>query len=177
MSRVAKNPVKIPEGVEVSLQNREIQIEGRKGVVRGFIDPLVTVNIDNNEINVKYDVRNRAQKAIAGTTRACLANMVEGVTKGYERKLVLVGVGYRAQATGKILTLNIGFSHAIDYSIPEGITIETPSQTEIIVRGCDKRQVGQIAADIRSYRAPEPYKGKGIRYADEVVEKKEAKKK
>jgi large subunit ribosomal protein L6 len=138
---------------------------------------LVELDIASESISVKYDRHNKSQVALAGTTRANIANMVVGVSSGYEKKLMMVGVGYRAQAKGQVLNLSLGFSHPVDYEVPAGITVETPSQTEIVVKGCDKQQVGQVAANIRAYRPPEPYKGKGVRYADEVIIRKEAKKK
>ena len=177
MSRVAKNPVPLPKGVEAKIADSAITIKGAKGVLSCIIHPLVEVVVDAAEITIKSDKTNKQQDALAGTTRANIANMVHGVSSGYEKKLSMVGVGYRAQAKGQVLNLSLGYSHPIDYEVPEGITVETPSQTEIVVKGCDRQKVGQVAANIRSYRPPEPYKGKGVRYADEVIIKKEAKKK
>lgn len=177
MSRIAKNPVLIPGGVEAKFASGDISIKGPKGTLVATIHPLVELEIASESISVKFDRNNKSQVALAGTTRANIANMVAGVSSGYEKKLTMVGVGYRAQAKGQVLNLSLGFSHPVDYEVPPGITVETPSQTEIIVKGCDKQQVGQVAANIRAYRPPEPYKGKGVRYADEVIIRKEAKKK
>lgn len=177
MSRVAKNPVPIPKGVEVKVDNGSITVKGSKGMLSSELHPLVRVSTENDQVTVGFDRNNINQTALAGTTRANIANMVHGVSNGYERKLSMVGVGYRAQAKGQILSLSLGYSHPIDYVAPDGITVETPSQTEIIVKGCDKQQVGQVAANIRAYRSPEPYKGKGVRYSDENIIRKEAKKK
>ncbi|ROR34839.1 50S ribosomal protein L6 [Inmirania thermothiophila] len=177
MSRVAKSPVQIPKGVEVTLAEGEVAVKGPKGELRWRVHEAVEVSIGDGE--VRFAARNGHPQgwALAGTTRALVANMVRGVSEGFERRLQLVGVGYRAQAQGKVLNLTLGFSHPVAFAVPEGITIETPSPTEIVVRGVDKQQVGQVAARIRAYRPPEPYKGKGIRYADEVIVRKEAKKK
>jgi large subunit ribosomal protein L6 len=177
MSRVGKNPISIPKGVVATIQTGSITVKGSKGTLSSSINPMVKVNIDNDELTVSYDKSNKLENSLAGTTRANIANMVFGVSQGYQRKLNMVGVGYRAQAKGDILNLSLGYSHPIDFKIPEGIVIETPTQTEIVIKGCDKQQVGQVAANIRAYRAPEPYKGKGVRYADEVIIRKEAKKK
>lgn len=177
MSRVAKNPVQIPNGVEAQINSNLITIKGPKGSLEACLNPTVSVVIDSGAISVGYDKSIQSQVALAGTTRANIANMIIGVSTGYERKLSMVGVGYRAQAKGQILNLSLGFSHPVDYEVPAGITVETPSQTEIVVKGCDKQKVGQVAANIRAYRPPEPYKGKGVRYADEVIIRKEAKKK
>lgn len=177
MSRVAKNPVQLPKGVEAQITSNQITIKGPKGFLEARLNPSVSVVIDSGAISVGYDKSVQSQVALAGTTRANIANMVTGVSAGYERKLSMVGVGYRAQAKGQVLNLSLGFSHPVDYEVPAGITVETPSQTEIVVKGCDKQKVGQVAANIRAYRPPEPYKGKGVRYADEVIIRKEAKKK
>ena len=175
MSRIAKQPVEIPSGVDVKMQGQKIAVKGPIGKMSMDIHPDVNVEHKDNQINV---LLNKAgDSAIAGTMRALINNLMIGVSKGFERRLELVGVGYRAQSKGKALTLTLGFSHAIDYLVPEGIKIETPSQTEVIIRGTDKQQVGQVAAEIRAYRKPEPYKGKGIKYAEERVVRKEAKKK
>lgn len=177
MSRVAKAPVAIPAGVEVTLQGQEVTIKGAKGsLTRVFNDAVAITNADEQ---FTFEPREGAANgwAQAGTARALVNSMVQGVTQGYERKLLLQGVGYRAQAQGKNLNLNLGFSHPVSYEIPEGITVETPTQTEVVVKGADKQLVGQVAANIRAYRKPEPYKGKGVRYADEHVRRKEAKKK
>ena len=177
MSRVAKNPIVLPKGVDATISGDGITVKGAKGTLSAILHPLVEVKIADGQISVVTDKTNKTQVALAGTTRANIANMVTGVSAGYEKKLTRVGVGYRAAAKGQTLNLSLGFSHPVDFVAPNGITVETPSQTEILVRGCDKQQVGQVAANIRAYRPPEPYKGKGVRYADEVIIKKEAKKK
>lgn len=185
-SRVGRKPVSIPSGVEVKVQNNALSIKGPKGQMVHDIHPDVKVDVEGNIIKLKSDGVTgyhrsgsgmKLLKSIVGTLRAKIANMIHGVTKGYEKKLVLVGVGYRAQAKGKSVSLAIGFSHPVDIHAPEGVTIETPTQTEIIVKGIDKHLVGHVAAMIRDVRLPENYKGKGIRYADEVVILKETKKK
>lgn len=176
MSRVAKNPVAIPAGVEVKLAGQQLSVKGAKGTLELNIHESVEVTVEGAE--VRFATREgSSNKAMAGTTRALVNNMVVGVSQGFERKLQLVGVGYKAQSKGTVLNLALGFSHPIDYELPEGITAETPTQTEILIKGIDKQVVGQVAADIRDFRRPEPYKGKGVRYADEVVRRKEAKKK
>jgi large subunit ribosomal protein L6 len=177
MSRIANAPVEIPAGVEVSLNGAEISIKGGKGTLSRTIHQAVEVTQEGTSL--KTSARNNAKSsvALAGTTRALINNMVIGVSQGFEKKLTLVGVGYRAKAQGNKLDLTLGFSHPVVYEAPEGIKVETPSQTEIVVSGADKETVGQVAADIRGYRPPEPYKGKGVRYADEYVARKEAKKK
>jgi large subunit ribosomal protein L6 len=175
MSRVANNPVKLPKGVEVKVDAGKIAVKGSKGTLEMNLAEGLELAVEEGEAKVVYDLDSR--RAMAGTTRALLNNLVIGVTDGWERKLVLNGVGYRAKASGKTVNLTIGLSHNIDYQLPEGISAETPSQTEIVIRGMDKQAVGQAAAEIRSFRPPEPYKGKGIRYADEYVRRKEAKKK
>ncbi len=177
MSRVAKKPVELPKGVEVTLNGQELSVKGAKGVLNLSVHPKVAVSQEENALKVVTRNNGRADVALAGTMRALLNNMVTGVSQGFERKLELVGVGYRAQAQGKTLNLTLGFSHPVAYAVPEGITIETPSQTEVVIRGIDKQKVGQVAAEIRAFRPPEPYKGKGVRYADERVVLKEAKKK
>ncbi len=178
MSRIAKTPVPVASGVEVKIDGRHITVKGPKGTHEYDVHPLVEVALEENEIRVKpVDPDSKASWAMAGTMRSLINNMVIGVTQGFQKKLQLVGVGYRAQVKGKVLDLSLGFSHPVEYPIPEGITIETPSQTEIVVSGSDKQKVGQVAAEIRRYRPPEPYKGKGVRYADEHVIRKEAKKK
>ncbi|MFZ3202915.1 MAG: 50S ribosomal protein L6 [Pseudomonadales bacterium RIFCSPLOWO2_02_FULL_63_210] len=177
MSRVAKNPVTLPAGVEISLAGQQLSVKGAKGALELNIHSSVEVVQESGEL--RFAARNGDQqtRAMAGTTRALVNNMVIGVSTGFERKLQLVGVGYKAQAKGQILSLALGFSHPIDYELPEGVVAETPSQTEILIKGVDKQLVGQVAAEIRDFRRPEPYKGKGVRYADEVVRRKEAKKK
>ncbi len=177
MSRVAKQPVPLPQGVTATVTDDTITIKGAKGTLSLALRPGIKVVQDAGALTVHKADQSRELDMAAGSTRAHLANIVTGVTKGYERKLELVGVGYRAQAQGKNLNLTLGFSHPVVYASPEGITIETPSQTEIIIKGNDRQRVGQVAADIRGFRPPEPYKGKGVRYAGEHIEIKEAKKK
>jgi large subunit ribosomal protein L6 len=177
MSRVAKKPVIIPAGVEISINGSNIKIKGPKGTIQLTVQEDVVIKKEDNQVIFlpKEGVENA--DAIAGTTRALMSNMVFGVTKGFERKLVLIGVGFKAQVQGKFLNLALGFSHPIKFPIPTGITIEAPSQTEVIVKGSDKHLVGQVAAEIRAFRSPEPYKGKGVRYEGEIVVQKEGKKK
>ena len=175
MSRVANNPVELPSGVEVKLSGSDLTIKGGKGSLELTLVEGIQVNQDDNVLTIAYD--SDKSKAMAGTTRALVNNMVKGVSEGWEKKLVLNGVGYRAKASGKSVNLTLGLSHPVDYQLPEGVTAETPTQTEIVVKGIDKQAVGQAAAEIRSFRPPEPYKGKGVRYADEYVRRKEAKKK
>lgn len=177
MSRIAKNPIALPKGVEASISGDSVTVKGAKGSLTRRVSPKVRIRIENSVISILADKSDKQANALAGTTRANIANMVIGVSEGFTRKLTMVGVGYRAQAKGNALTLSLGFSHPLEITAPDGITIETPSQTEILVKGCDKQRVGQFAADIRAYRPPEPYKGKGVRYADEEVVRKEAKKK
>jgi len=177
MSRIAKKPIELPSGVEFSVNGREVSAKGPKGNLSVTLHDAVELKQEDNTVTVHPRSGSRFATAIAGTTRALLANMAHGVSEGFEKKLELVGVGYRAQAQGNKLNLTLGFSHPVVYEVPEGITVETPSQTEIVVRGADKQQVGQVAAEIRRYRPPEPYKGKGVRYSDERVVIKEAKKK
>ncbi|MCS6786519.1 MAG: 50S ribosomal protein L6 [Thiobacillaceae bacterium] len=177
MSRIARNPVVVPAGVEVNLEAGAIRVKGPLGVLSRVIHPSVQVEYADGRLQVKAANDSRLAHALSGTTRALIANMVQGVSKGFEKKLTLVGVGYRAQAQGNKLTLSLGFSHPVEHVMPEGVKVETPSQTEIVIKGADKQLVGQVAADVRAHRPPEPYKGKGIRYADEVVVIKETKKK
>jgi len=177
MSRVAKAPIPVVKGVEVKISGQSVNVKGAKGSMSMDLHDSVLVEQDGGELKVKPATESTGAWAMAGTMRALLNNMVVGVSTGFERKLQLVGVGYRAQGKGKVLNLSLGFSHPVDYAVPEGITIDTPSQTEIVVSGCDRQKVGQVAAEIRAYRPPEPYKGKGVRYADEQVRRKEAKKK
>lgn len=177
MSRIAKEAVAIPQGVEVSINGQVVSAKSKLGQMSLNIHPLVKVVIEDNNIHVKQADDSADSNMQSGTARALIHNMIVGLEKGFEKKLQLVGVGYRAQAKGKVLNLALGFSHPVEHALPEGITCETPSQTEIVLKSYDKALLGQVAADIRSYRAPEPYKGKGIRYADEVVRIKEAKKK
>jgi large subunit ribosomal protein L6 len=174
MSRVAKQPVNLPQGVTATITPAAVTLKGAKGTLSVPLTSGVTVVQEDKALSVKYDGTNRMQ---AGATRAHLANIVEGITKGYEIKLELVGVGFRAAAQGKVLNLTLGFSHPVAYAVPDGITIESPTQTEILIKGVDKQQVGQVAAEIRDIRPPEPYKGKGVRYAGEKISLKEGKKK
>lgn len=177
MSRVAKVPIAVPSGINVVVEGQKVSVKGPKGQMTQDIHPGVAVSRENGSLKVAPRIDSKENWIMAGTTRALVSNMVVGVGQGFEKKLALVGVGYRAQVKGKVLNLSLGFSHPIDYPMPEGIEIQTPSQTEIVVRGADKQKVGQVAAEIRSFRPPEPYKGKGVRYADEHVARKEAKKK
>lgn len=177
MSRVGSKPVEVPKGVEVNLAGKVLHVKGPKGELSMSLHSEVSLTLAGSVATIAPRSGSKFADAMSGTTRALLNNMVNGVSTGFERKLELVGVGYRAKAQGNSLNLTLGFSHPVDYPVPEGITIETPSQTEIFIRGVDKQQVGQVAAEIRRYRPPEPYKGKGIRYSDETVVKKEAKKK
>ena len=176
MSRVAKAPVSLPQGVTATISGQQVTIKGAKGSLNLALKSGVTVEQGDKVLNVKYTADD-AVRMQAGATRAHLANMVLGVSKGFERKLELQGVGYRAQAQGKVLNLTLGFSHPVNFAVPEGITIETPTQTEILIKGIDRQVVGETAAKIRAYRPPEPYKGKGVRYAGEKIELKEGKKK
>ena len=177
MSRVAKQPVEMPSGVEIAIADGKVTAKGAKGTLELVLNPLVEVKQEGNVLTILPARESKQAWAMAGTTRALLNNMVTGVSQGFERKLELVGVGYRAQAQGNTLNLTLGLSHPINYPVPEGITIETPSQTEVVVKGADKQRVGQVAAEIRAFRPPEPYKGKGVKYADETIVRKEAKKK
>jgi len=177
MSRVAKIPVELPQGVEFNQSGMTVSIKGTKGSLSMELNSEVVLSQEDGALSIKPRSGSRFSTAIAGTTRSLLANMVQGVTTGYEKKLELRGVGYRAQAQGNKLNLTLGFSHPVVYDVPAGISVETPSQTEVIVSGIDKQKVGQAAAEIRHFRPPEPYKGKGVRYADERVVLKEAKKK
>jgi large subunit ribosomal protein L6 len=177
MSRVAKKPVELGKDLTAEIKGQSVTIKGKKGSLTLNANAEVEVTVDGTELKVAARSNSNFADAIAGTTRAHLANMVTGVTKGFEKKLELVGVGYRAAVQGKKLNLTLGFSHPVEYAIPQGITIETPSQNEIIVKGMDRQQVGQVAAVLRDYRPPEPYKGKGVKYSTERIELKEAKKK
>jgi len=176
MSRVASRLIDLPSGVTVSVAASGVTVKGAKGTLSLAVPSGISVVQENKQLSVKFEGGDQLRMS-AGSTRAHLANMVEGVSKGYERKLDLVGVGYRAQVQGKALNLTLGFSHPVAFPIPEGITIETPSQTEIVIKGVDTQKVGQIAAEIRSIRPPEPYKGKGVKYSDEKITLKEGKKK
>lgn len=177
MSRIAKNPISLLTGVNVSIAGQEVEIKGPKGNLQLTVHEDVVVVQDENVLRVAPKNGSKTANALAGTMRSLLSNMVIGVSTGYERKLKLVGVGYRAQMSGVELNLTLGFSHPVSYSVPDGIKVETPSQTEIVITGIDKQKVGQAAADIRAYRKPEPYKGKGVRYENETIVLKEAKKK
>ena len=177
MSRVAKVPVNLPQGVEFNQSGTTVSVKGSKGSLSLELNSEVEISKQDGSLTVGPRSGSRFSTAIAGTTRALLANMVQGVTDGFEKKLELRGVGYRAKAQGSKLNLTLGFSHPVVYDVPEGISVETPSQTEVVVKGTDKQKVGQVAAEIRHFRPPEPYKGKGVRYADEHVVIKEAKKK
>jgi large subunit ribosomal protein L6 len=177
MSRIAKVPVELPKGVEFQQNGTVVTIKGGKGSLSMELNSEVQLGQDEGMLQVSPRSGSKFSIAMSGTTRALLANMVTGVNDGFERKLELVGVGYRAQAQGNKLNLTLGFSHPVVYDVPEGISIETPSQTEVVIKGTDKQKVGQVAAEIRRFRPPEPYKGKGVRYANERVVLKEAKKK
>lgn len=177
MSRVAKNPIALPAGVDVMLSSSEILVKGPLGSIAFPVNPAVSVEKEGGSLLCKPVEAAENSNALSGTVRAIVANMVTGVSKGFERKLNLVGVGYRAQAQGDALNLTLGFSHPVVHKMPAGIKCETPTQTEIIIKGVDKQKVGQVAAEIRAYRQPEPYKGKGVRYSDEVIVLKETKKK
>jgi large subunit ribosomal protein L6 len=177
MSRVANNPITVPSNVEVSLSAAEVVVKGPLGTLRQKLDSAVLVERNEGKLKFKAADDTIQAGAFSGTVRALVANMIEGVTKGFEKKLTLVGVGYRAQAQGNVLNLNIGFSHPRAHKMPEGIKVETPTQTEIVIKGIDKQKVGQVAAQVRALRSPEPYKGKGLRYGNEVVVLKETKKK
>ena len=177
MSRIAKEPIELPQGVEFKQEGNVVTLKGGNGSLSLELNNEVELTKNENVLQIAPRSGSRFSTAVAGTMRALLANMVTGVTNGFERKLQLVGVGYRAQVQGKKLNLTLGFSHPVVHDVPEDVTVEAPSQTEIVIKGADKQKVGQVAAEIRSYRPPEPYKGKGIRYADERVIMKEAKKK
>ncbi|MCK5335354.1 MAG: 50S ribosomal protein L6 [Gammaproteobacteria bacterium] len=177
MSRIANKPVELPSGVEVKLNGQMVNVKGPKGSSDITLHEAVAVAQNDQELNFSMTDEKATNQAMAGTMRSLVANMVHGVSHGFEKKLTLIGVGYRANIQGKVLNLTLGFSHPVNFEIPEGINIECPSQTEIVVTGIDKQQVGQVSANIRAYRPPEPYKGKGVRYSDEHVLRKEAKKK
>jgi len=175
MSRIAKKPITVPAGTEVKISGRSVNVKGPKGNLDIDLHETVSIAQDGDVLNLTP--ASDSAWAMTGTMRSLVGNMVTGVSEGFEKKLELIGVGYRAKAQGNSLNLQLGFSHPVDYAVPEGITVETPSQTEILVKGADKQKVGQVSAEIRAYRPPEPYKGKGVRYADEYVIRKEAKKK
>jgi large subunit ribosomal protein L6 len=177
MSRIANSPIAIPKGVDITLSGTTISIKGPLGTIARAMDANVAVTREGEQLLCKALGNSRHAEAMSGTVRALLANMVRGVSKGFEKKLALVGVGYRAQAQGDKLNLTLGFSHPVVHQMPKGIKVATPTQTEIVISGIDRQQVGQVAAEVRGYRSPEPYKGKGVRYAEEVVVLKETKKK
>ena len=177
MSRIANNPIEIPSGVETTLADDKVMVKGSKGSLELILHSSVGVTQDGSTLQVAAKETTRQSGALAGTFRSLISNMVVGVSVGFEKKLELRGVGYRAKAEGKKVNLTVGYSHPIDYELPEGVTAATPTQTEIVLTGADKQRVGQVAAEIRDFRPPEPYKGKGIRYVDEHVFRKEAKKK
>jgi len=177
MSRVAKRPVEVAKDVQIDLKEGALTVKGPKGSLSLDLHSEVLVAQEDTQVKVSARSGSRFANAMAGTTRALLNNMIRGVSDGFERKLELVGVGYRANAQGNKLNLTLGFSHPVEYQVPEGITVETPSQTEILIKGIDRQRVGQVAAEVRSFRPPEPYKGKGVRYSDERIVLKEAKKK
>lgn len=177
MSRVANAPISVPAGVDVKVDGSQMVVKGKLGELSFGLHDAVQLDISEGEIKVKWDENVKNAKAFAGTARASINNMVKGVSEGFVKKMQLVGVGYRAQVSGNKLTLSLGYSNPVEYSVPEGITVEAPSQTELHVKGSDKQKVGQVASEIRSFRPPEPYKGKGVRLADEYVARKEAKKK
>lgn len=177
MSRVANSPVELPSGVEVTISGQEIKVKGGKGSLEMTLHDRVEVSQQENVLTFAAKGNDKIARAMSGTTRALVNNMVQGVSVGFQRKLELNGVGYRAKASGKVVNLSLGFSHPVDYELPEGVTAETPSQTEIVLSGIDKQLIGQVAAEIRAFRPPEPYKGKGVRYSEEYVRRKEAKKK
>jgi len=177
MSRVASSPVALPSGVEVKLTENIIEVKGAKGSLKMDINNVVTINQEGTDLIFAAKNSSKFSRAMSGTTRSLVNNMVTGVSKGFDRKLLLVGVGYRVQVQGKKLNLSLGFSHPVVYELPEGVKVESPSQTEIVLSCSDKQLLGQVAAEIRAFRPPEPYKGKGVRFADEHVRRKEAKKK
>src|SRR5471030_980279 len=177
MSRIGKNPIMVPKGVEVTLSAEQVAVKGPLGTLTQRLSSDIRLERDGNKLLCQVNNGSTQANAMSGTIRALVANMVEGVTKGFERKLTLVGVGFRAQAQGDKLNLALGFSHPVVHAMPEGVKVETPTQTEIVIKGIDKQKVGQVAAEVRGYRPPEPYKGKGVRYFGEVVILKETKKK
>ena len=177
MSRIAKAPIELPSGVDVNIAGQDVTVKGKNGTLSISLNDAVAVNQAENVLT--FEPREGASDgwAQAGTARAIVNNMVTGVASGFEKKLTLIGVGYRAQVQGSAINLTLGFSHPVVYNLPQGVTAETPSQTEIVLKSADKQLLGQVAAEIRAYRSPEPYKGKGVRYSDEYVRRKEAKKK
>ncbi len=177
MSRVARLPIEVPNGVDINLSAEAITVKGGKETLSQALHPGVRIEREDSALTVVAADESREAHALSGTFRALIANMVHGVTKGFEKRLSLVGVGYRAQSQGQSLNLSLGFSHPVVYKLPQGVTAETPSQTEIVIKGADKQKVGQVAAELRAIRPPEPYKGKGVRYSDERISLKETKKK
>ncbi|MCF7981490.1 MAG: 50S ribosomal protein L6 [Pseudomonadales bacterium] len=177
MSRVAKNPVELPSGVEVSLNGQTMSVKGKKGILTLDVHSAVEIKQEDNQLVFAARDGAKLSRAMSGTTRSLVNNMVIGVSSGFEKKLELQGVGYRAKVNGNTVNLTLGFSHPVDYQLPEGVSAEAPTQTEVVLSGIDKQQVGQVAAEIRAFRPPEPYKGKGVRYSGEFVRRKEAKKK
>ena len=177
MSRVAKAPVELPSAVKIELKGQDLKVSGKNGNLSFTINDRVVIQQEDNVLKFSPKDNSKAANALAGTMRSLVNNMVTGVDKGFEKKLILNGVGYRAKASGKTLNMSLGFSHPVDYSLPEGVTAETPTQTEIVLKSADKQLLGQAASEVRAFRPPEPYKGKGVRYADEHVRRKEAKKK
>ena len=176
MSRVAKNPINLPDNVELNIVDNIVKVKGSKGELEFNLPSSVSIENKENSLTVKYNEDDQQSVALAGTTRSIVNNMIIGVSEGFEKKLELIGVGYRAKASGKLLELTLGFSHPIKYQLPEEVEVETPSQTEVVLKSHDKQILGQAASEIRAFRPPEPYKGKGVRYADEQVKRKEAKK-
>jgi large subunit ribosomal protein L6 len=176
MSRVAKSPIEIVDGVTVNVSESLVEVKGKVGEIKFDLPETISLEIKENIITVKYNEDNQQSVALAGTTRAIVNNMIVGVSQGFEKKLELKGVGYRAKASGKLLELTLGFSHPVKYQLPEEVQVETPSQTEVVLKSHNKQVLGQAAAEIRAFRPPEPYKGKGVKYADEVIKRKEAKK-
>ena len=176
MSRIAKNPVPVPEGVEIAIDVNLIKVAGSKDKMEFLIPASVSANHSDDIITVSWDETSSESTALAGTTRSLINNMIIGVTEGYTKTLILVGVGYRAKANGKKLELTLGFSHPVFYDLPDEVEVETPSQTEVVLKSHNKQMLGQVAAEIRAFRPPEPYKGKGVKYSDEIIRRKEAKK-
>jgi len=176
MSRIAKNPVPVPSGVEITIDGNLIKVTGSKDKMEFLIPASVSANHSDDLITVSWDETSSESTALAGTTRSLINNMIIGVTEGYTKTLILVGVGYRAKANGKKLELTLGFSHPVFYDLPDEVEVETPSQTEVVLKSHNKQMLGQVAAEIRAFRPPEPYKGKGVKYSDEIIRRKEAKK-
>jgi len=176
MSRIAKNPVPVPAGVEITMDGNLIKVAGSKNKMEFLIPATVSANHSDDIITVSWDESSSESTALAGTTRSLINNMIIGVTEGYTKTLILVGVGYRAKANGKKLELTLGFSHPVFYDLPDEVEVETPSQTEVVLKSHNKQMLGQVAAEIRAFRPPEPYKGKGVKYSDEIIRRKEAKK-